>query len=154
MLTLREIMTKDVLTIAPDLSIREAAEIFSTERLGGAPVVRLGRIVGMLSASDLLDFIASLHAEPDDVSGGKEHGVLENHTVEEAMTRAPLRTLGPDVSAIEAAQVMKKERLHRIPIVENDRLVGIISTVDLVTAVADKKLMHHTFVFPKRGGMA
>ena len=149
MLKLRDIMTKDVLTVPPDLSIREAAEIFSTERLGGAPVVRLGRILGMLSASDLLDFIASLPEEPDEAHGGTAHGILEMHTVEEAMTRGPVRALTPDDTVALAAEVMKRERLHRLPIVERDRLVGIVSTVDLVTAIADKRIGHRTFVFPK-----
>jgi CBS domain-containing protein len=152
-LKLRDIMTKDVLTIAPDVSIREAAEIFSSERLGGAPVVQLGRIVGMLSASDLLDFIAALPVEPHEVRGGTDRGILELHTVEEAMTRAPVRSLGPDESVSLAAEVMKRERLHRLPIVEHDRLVGIISTVDLVTALADKRISHQTFVVPKRAAM-
>ena len=125
MLTLREIMTKDVLTIAPDLSIREAAEIFSTERLGGAPVVRLGKIVGMLSASDLLDFIASLQAEPDDVSGGKEHGVLENHTVEEAMTRAPLRTR----TLILAGTLMEMGSLYKVPTAAPPRARGSLPSI-------------------------
>lgn len=149
MLKLRDIMTKDVLTVPPDLSIREAAEIFSTERLGGAPVVRLGRIIGMLSASDLLDFIAALPEEPDEARGGSTHGILEMHTVEEAMTRGPVRSLAPDDPVTLAAEVMKRERLHRLPIVERDHLVGIVSTVDLVTAIADKRIEHRTFVFPK-----
>lgn len=151
MLKLREIMTKDVLTVPPDMSIREAAELFSGERLGGAPVVEHGRIVGMLSASDLLDFIASLPAEPPDADGGSEHGILEAHVVEEAMTRGPVRSLRPDDPVTLAAEVMKRERLHRLPVVADGRLVGIVSTVDLVAAVADKRLAHQTFVFPKRG---
>jgi CBS domain-containing protein len=152
-LTIRDIMTRDVLTIAPDLSIREAAEILSSERLGGAPVVHGGRIVGMLSASDLLDFIASLPVEPHEVRGGTDRGILEMHTVEEAMTRAPVRSLGPDDPVSRAAEVMKVERLHRLPIVDQDRLVGIISTMDLVTALADKRISHQTFVFPKRSAL-
>ena len=153
MLKLRDIMTRDVLTIAPDLSIREAAELFSSERLGGAPVTVHGRIVGMLSASDLLDFIASLPAEPAEVRERSERGVLDAHTVEEAMTRAPVRSLAPDDPVSLAAEVMKRERLHRLPIVEQEQLVGIISTVDLVGAIADKRIEHRTFVFPKRAAL-
>jgi len=151
MLKLRDIMTTEVLTIAPDVSIREAAELLATERLGGMPVVANGRIVGMLSASDLLDFIAGLPAEPPDMDGGREHGILEGHAVEEAMTRAPVRSLRPDDAVTLAAEVMKRERLHRLPVVEDHRLVGIVSTVDLVSAVADRRLGQQTFVFPRRG---
>lgn len=153
MLKLRDIMTRDVLTIAPDLSIREAAELFASERLGGAPVTVHGRIVGMLSASDLLDFIASLPAEPAEVRERTERGVLDAHTVEEAMTRPPVRSLAPDDPVSLAAEVMKRERLHRLPIVDKEQLVGIISTVDLVGAIADKRIEHRTFVFPKRAAL-
>ena len=150
MLKLRDIMTRDVLTVPPNLSVREAAEIFATERLGGAPVVLSGRIVGMLTAGDLLDFIAGLPAEPMEVGDPSERGILDNHTVEEAMTRGPVRSLPSDAPATLAAEVMKEERIHRLPVVDKDTLVGIVSTVDLVTAIADKRISHRTFVFPKR----
>lgn len=153
MITVRDIMTPDVLTLAPDTSIREAAEIFSTERMGGAPVVEHGRLVGMLTAQDLLDFIASLPAEEAEVRARGERGVLDDHVVEEAMTRAPLRTLAPATKVDRAAAIMREERVHRLPVVEGDRLVGIVSTVDIVRAVADHRLAHRTFVFPTRGAI-
>jgi CBS domain-containing membrane protein len=154
MIRLRDIMTRDVLTVPPTLSVREAAELFATERLGGAPVVRGGKMIGMLSASDLLDFVASLQAEPLEVGGDtSERGILDSHTVEEAMTRGPVRSLPPDAPATRAAEVMKEERIHRLPVVDGETLVGIVSTVDLVRAVADRRLSHRTFVFPKRSAI-
>lgn len=149
MLKVKDLMTRDVLTIAPNTSVREAAEILSTERVSGTPVVRLGKLVGMLSAADLLDFIAALPADPDAVSGGLEHGILDDHTVEEAMTRGPLTTIAPDAPASRAAEVMKEENIHRLPVVEGGRLVGIISTSDVVKAVAERKISYRTFVFPR-----
>lgn len=151
MLRVRDIMTADVLTLAPDVSIREAAEIFSTERLGGAPVMRLGTLLGMLTAQDLLDFIASLPTEPAEVRAESEQGIIDDHTVEEAMTRGPLHTLTPDMPADRAAEVMRHEQVHRLPVLEGDRLVGIVSTVDFVRAVAERRLTHRTFVFPTKG---
>jgi CBS domain-containing protein len=154
MLTVRDIMTAEVLTLQPDTTIREAAEIFSTERLGGAPVVTHGVVVGMLTAQDLLDFIASLPAEEAEVRARGERGILDDHDVEEAMTRAPLRTLSPETKVDRAAEIMREERVHRLPVVEHDRLVGIVSTLDFVKAVADHRIGHRTFVFPTRGAIA
>ncbi len=154
MISVRDIMTPDVLTLDPDTSVRAAAEIFSTERLGGAPVVAHGRLVGMLTAQDLLDFIAALPAEEVEVRARGERGILDDHVVEEAMTRAPLRTLTPDTKVDRAAAIMREERVHRLPVVDHDRLVGIVSTVDFVRAPAEHRLGHRTFVFPKRGSMA
>lgn len=150
MLKVKDIMTPDVLTLAPNVSIREAAEIFSTERLGGAPVVNLGTVVGMITAQDLLDFIASLPTEPAEVRALSEHGILDDHTVEEAMTRAPLKSLAPDTPADRAAEIMRTEGVHRLPVLDGERLVGIVSTVDFVRAVAERRLSHRTFVFPTK----
>jgi CBS domain-containing protein len=148
MLRIRDIMTAEVVTLAPDTSIREAAEILSTERLGGAPVVVHGRLVGMLTAQDLMEFIASLATEPAEVRARSEHGILDDHVVEEAMSRGPLRTVTPDTPVERAAELLAVERMHRIPVVAEDSLVGIVSTMDVVRAVADRKLSHTTFVFP------
>lgn len=148
MLKVRDLMTRDVLHVDPHATIRETAEILATEHVSGAPVVRLGKVVGMISARDLLDFIAALPADPDAVSGGLEHGILDDHTVEEAMTRGPLATIAPDAPASRAAELMQQEQVHRLPVIEGEKLVGIITTTDLVKAVADRKLSYRTFVFP------
>ena len=148
MLKVRDLMTRDVLHVAPNATIRETAELLATEHVSGAPVVRLGRVLGMISARDLLDFIAALPADPEAVSGGLEHGILDDHTVDEAMTPGPLTTIAPDAPASRAAEIMQQEKVHRLPVVEDGKLIGIITTTDLVKAVADRKLSYRTFVFP------
>lgn len=149
MLKVKDLMTRDVLTVAPNTSIREASEILATEHVSGMPVVRLGKLLGMISARDILEFIAALPADPEAVSGGMEHGILDDHTVEEAMTRGPLTTVDPEAPANRAAEIMQAEHIHRLPVVSGDRLVGIISTTDVVTAVAQRKISYRTFVFPR-----
>jgi len=62
MVRVRDIMTADVVTITPDASLREAAELFARRRVGGAPVVDGQRVVGVVSASDILTFLASARA--------------------------------------------------------------------------------------------
>ena len=150
MLTIRDLMSRDVLTLAPDCSDREAAEILATEHYSGAPVTEHGALIGMLSATDLLEFIASLPAEQPEVREQSERGILDAHTIDEAMTRLPLRTMAPRESVAHAAEVMAREGIHRLPIVEEGKLVGIISTTDLMRAVAERRLERHVFVFPKR----
>src|SRR5690606_3609534 len=85
---------------------------------------------------------------PEEISGGLEHGILDDHTVEEAMTRGPLVSISPEAPANRAAEMMKAEKIHRLPVVDNGKLVGIITTTDLVQAVADRRLSYRTFVFP------
>ncbi|MFN8574801.1 MAG: CBS domain-containing protein [Gemmatimonadaceae bacterium] len=149
MIKLREIMTTDVLTVDPDLSIREAAEVFATRHIGGAPVLRDGRVVGIITANDILDFMASLAAEPAEADEGLVANPLEDHTIEEAMTRPPLRCLSPDATAQEAAFLMKEAAVHRVLVMEGDRLSGVVSSLDLAKAVADGKLASRTLIFPR-----
>ena len=64
MLQLREIMTTDVATLHPEMSLREAVELLASRHISGAPVVANGRVVGVVSTSDLLAFVASPPEEP------------------------------------------------------------------------------------------
>lgn len=114
MLKVRDLMTRDVLHVAPNATIRETAELLAIEH----------------------------------VSGGLEHGILDDHTVDEAMTPGPLTTIAPDAPASRAAEIMQQQHVHRLPVVEDGKLIGIITTTDLVKAVADRKLSYRTFVFP------
>jgi len=72
MLRLRDIMTKDVLTVSPDLAVRDAMALLAGRHVSGAPVVEGGKVAGVLSATDLLEFAAALpgvpvaHAAPTD----------------------------------------------------------------------------------------
>ena len=150
MIRLRDIMTKDVFTVSPDLSIRETAEMFASRHIGGAPVVDdRDRVIGVITAADILEFASGMSAEPPEIGDPLDQNEFDRHTVEEAMTRAPLKTLGPDATAREAATIMQDAGIHRIPVMEGDRLLGVVSTLDLAKAIADGKLATNTFVFPR-----
>lgn len=74
MLRLRDIMTADVVTLSPELPLRDAMALLASKHLSGAPVVAAGKVVGVISATDLMDFAASLpgvptpRAEPEDAA--------------------------------------------------------------------------------------
>lgn len=180
-LTLKDILTAEVVTLQPGTSLREAAELLSAEGVSGAPVVQGGRVVGVLSATDLLDFASSNPGVPtereeqvewgeieaadeDDAeespaaffvdlwadagadvlerfstTGSAEWDVLEEHTVEEAMTRV-LQALPPATEVPEAARFMVDAGIHRVLVMVDDELEGIVTTTDIVRAVADRRL--------------
>lgn len=72
MIRLRDIMTTDVLTVAPELTLREAMELLGQRHVSGAPVVTGGEVVGVVSATDLMTFAAALPGVPterDQVTG-------------------------------------------------------------------------------------
>ena len=71
MLQIRDVMTRGVLTLTPEATLREAAELFARRHVSGAPVVEGAKVVGVVSATDLLDFVAS------NVLGTPRHDVLD-----------------------------------------------------------------------------
>lgn len=189
MIRLQDIMTRDVIALAPDTSIREAMDTFTEHHVSGAPVLAGERVVGVISAADLLAFASSLPTgaverfpEPDDPDwdgpaewadgppgaffadawgadaaptgdyslqpGALPTDVLDEHTVADAMTRTPLITMPPETAVPEAAELMRRARVHRVLVMEGDGLVGIVTALDIVRAVADGRLTVRTFVFP------
>ena len=193
MTRLRDIMTKDVITIAPELTIREAMSLLSSRHISGAPVFAGGKILGVVSATDLMEFAAELPGAPaergDHVEMGEwtpreeieedgreleppgtfftelwedagadaalrfagpegpEWNVLDEHIVEEAMTRAPICKLPGDTTLPAAAEYMRAHRVHRVLVMEQQRLAGIVTATDLANAIADHKVRERAYVF-------
>jgi len=75
--TVRDFMSADVATLSPDMSLREAIEVLADRRITGAPVVAANRIVGVLSANDVLAFEAATPGVPAGHYERSEHGELE-----------------------------------------------------------------------------
>ena len=80
-------------------------------------------------------------------TAGPEWNKLEEHDVSEVMTRVPLVTLEPGADVEMAADLMKSKAIHRVLVTEGDKLVGIVSALDITRAVADHKLTRRTYVF-------
>jgi len=198
MLRLRDIMTTDLVSLDPNLTIREAMDVFASKRISGAPVVAGGEVIGVISATDLLQFAAALpgvpterevgpdlleevrddgeRVEPDandeepavvyftdlwDDAGATvvermagpataEWNSLEEHTVSEAMTRAPVHALTPETFVPMAADYMRNAKITRVLVMTGQNLLGVVTTSDITNAVADGKLTAHTYVFERR----
>jgi Predicted transcriptional regulator, contains C-terminal CBS domains len=149
MLKLRDIMTRDVVSAAPDLTIREAMELLSERHVSGAPVVDGGKVVGVFSATDLLAFLADLSDMTPSLTFTRRKGrttPLEDVTVDEVMTRK-IQALRPDIPVDEAAAFMGKKQIHRVLVMEGDVLLGIVSTSDVAKAVAQHLIRNRTYVF-------
>jgi CBS domain-containing protein len=179
MLRIRDIMTREVLTLAPDMSLRDATELLTMHHVSGAPVVDGRKVVGVLSASDLLEAAGEeadgreqqsdeedlWEREPNeegpagffDIAGddGEEElsdlmeaarGMTAERRVEDVMTRT-LYTLPSSADVTAAADYLRRCAVHRILVVDGGTLVGIVSSMDIVRAVAEHKLEVRRFVF-------
>lgn len=130
-LVVRDVMTREPLTVAPDQPLATADRLLREHRVSGLPVVeRDGHLAGVLSRTDLM-------ALASDDAVGAWHG----RAVGTAMT-APAITVAPDATLTEAAARMEEHRVHRLVVVELDdgRPIGVLSTTDLVRAVAGHAL--------------
>lgn len=181
MVTLREIMSKEVVTLTPDMSLKEVADVFVSEHITGAPVVNADRLVGVISTTDLLElepFDMRSRREsteeidwdewtPVDAAGegeptsfyftelwarvgpdaleqfrtpdSPEAAVLDERTVSDVMTRG-VHGLPPGAKVRDAAAYMLEHGIHRVLVLEKGKLIGMVTTTDVVRAVAERGL--------------
>jgi predicted transcriptional regulator len=192
MLRVRDIMTADVVTLDPDQTLREAIDTLVTCRIQGAPVVDGDKVVGVLSAPDILEFesVTPVEAEreeeeeeeeeadtdaPEEWQEGEElsssyftdlwsdrgsdvsermaaHGassdLLSDHLVAEAMSRT-ICTVPASMEVSNAAQRMLAAGVQRALVTDDDTFVGILSTTDIIRAVAAHRLTVRQMVFDR-----
>jgi CBS domain-containing protein len=134
-----EVMTRDVAVVSPATSLRAVARLLSERRISGAPVCDgTGRVVGVVSEADVLakEEGAALDAGSPLawlVGDTRDRRKAAATTAGEAMTAPPI-TIEPRAQVSEAARTMVERGVDRLPVVEDGRLVGIVTRADLVRA--------------------
>ena len=145
----RDVMQTGVVTIDPEASLLDAYRLFVEEEISGAPVVdEDGRVLGVVSAHDLLRATeeerdtavvqTSYFRDLAEFSGPDWGSVaqdfqdrLAERTVREVMTTGAI-VVAPDASIPEVASTLRQHHVHRVLVAEDERLVGLISSFDLV----------------------
>jgi len=140
-----DMMSSPVVTIGPDAGIRDAAWAMLTHRISALPVVdRLGRLVGILSEGDLMrraetgterrrSWWSALGLDSESLAA--EFVKANGRTVADVMTRDVV-TAGGSTPAPEITRLMEANGIKRVPIVEDGKVVGIVSRADFLTALA------------------
>lgn len=149
-------MTKGVRSVAPDLSLLDLERVFVETKFGGAPVVRAGELVGVVSRTDILRRLLAaqelreyaefehqrtvsgldlpLHDLWSTAERNLDPGVeaqLRLLRVSDIMSERAV-TVAPDVPLEEAGRLMLDKRMHRVIVVEGRKPIGILSTFDIV----------------------
>lgn len=174
MMVLRDIMTRDVVYVTPDTPITDVVSILSSEFITGVPVLSSNRVVGVISASDIVEFAGRNETELengqeswDDIDDEMERELeadmspldleaaeivdqiedsskddvemFTEFTAGDLMTRK-LCSLPSATPLDQAAREMVRKGVHRLLVMDDDRLVGIATSMDFLRAVAQGHL--------------
>jgi CBS domain-containing protein len=140
----KDIMARDVIVVPETSTVNDVAKVLLDRGISAVPVVDAsGRVTGMVSEGDLLhrsesgtrrrrSWWLSLFANADVLADEfvKEH----SRRVSDVMTRNVI-TARPETELVEIAEVLEKNRIKRVPIIEDGKLVGIVSRANLVQAL-------------------
>lgn len=117
-----ELMNKNVITCHSSEKLNIILNKFELFKVAGMPVVDKGKLVGIICQSDILK--------------GLKQGTIQELTVKDVMV-TPVITATPTESAVAAAKIMLENNVNRVPIMENNKLVGIVTRSDIIKAVAE-----------------
>jgi CBS domain-containing protein len=144
MTTAKDIMTRDVITITPETEVAQAAKLLLTSRINGVPVVNdAGELVGILCQSDLIiqqknipipslfTFLDGFIPLTPSKNLDKEVEKIAATKVSDAMTADPV-TVSPDTEIAEIAALMVEKNYHTLPVVDGDKLVGVVGKEDVL----------------------
>lgn len=123
-------MTANPFTIRPDASVPEAIEVMRKNKVRKLPVMQGGKLVGVVSQSDIDRASPSLTTS---FSAGEVAYLFTKLKISQVMTRNPI-TISPDALLEEAAILMRDRKIEMLPVLDGDRLVGVITESDLLDA--------------------
>jgi len=156
MLKVREVMSKPVTTVTPDTLVREAALLLAEKNISGVPVLAEGKVVGIFSEADILRSIKTTKKDlrliyPSVSSLGiafqeqvTQREILEaydeigHRPVKEVMSRQVV-TVEPDIPLNEVIVQMVHKDINRLPVVERNQLVGIVTRGDVIRGLAKEE---------------
>lgn len=127
----RDIMTTGVQTVGPDTTLFQVAQVMRDVDTGVVPVLSGGMLVGLITDRDIVVRAIADGADPNIA------------TAEQYLTRTPT-TVSPDATVQEAAQLMQRDQVRRLPVVQGTELVGILSIGDLAVDTGKDRLVGDT----------
>ncbi|MGC8598611.1 MAG: HPP family protein [Thermoplasmata archaeon] len=154
-----EVMTKNVITLRPDMTVKEAMEILVKNNIGGAPVTVNGKLVGIVTQRDLLSYLDMAYKRQGWIFIPTPFDIIEvprltalpyekfteiyekfgQEKIENVMQKK-VYFVEPDDDIEDAIQLLGKAKVNRLPVVDKDKnVVGIITRGDILRALAGYK---------------
>lgn len=155
----KDIMRKSVVTVKSYLTVSELSKVFTERCISGAPVVdQGGRVIGVVSQTDLVNArsgqssgIPLFHTAEDEptTAVGMHYEVIDGTRVEEIMTPGAI-SYDEETPIGELARAMTERHIHRVLVTRKGRLVGIVTTMDMIRALLPSAKRKKTAVRPAR----
>ncbi|TXD83066.1 CBS domain-containing protein [Subsaximicrobium wynnwilliamsii] len=128
----KDIMTSRVITLPLNSTLEQAETVLKENKIKHIPIVHENKIVGILSHSDILrisvaDAIEDENGDAHDI----ETTVYDMFTIHQVMAKT-VATITPDTTVKEVAKILTAKEFNALPVIENDELVGIVTTTDLI----------------------
>jgi CBS domain-containing protein len=120
--TVGDVMTKNPLTIRPESLVPKAARIMLENKITALPVLENGKMVGILTNSDLLRFILA------EYPGLKKEILVKHYMTDEVVS------IEKDTTLLEAHRLMGTKRIRSLPVLENEAIVGLVTRTDLMSS--------------------
>jgi CBS domain-containing protein len=124
--SIKEVMTRDVRACEPNATVADAAKVMAQEDVGPVPIVEDGRLVGIVTDRDIVVRVVAESRDP-------------NATTVREIASTELVTVSPDDALDDALNRLAERQVRRLPVVEGDRLVGIVAQADIARLGEDKK---------------
>jgi CBS domain-containing protein len=124
--SIKDVMTREVRACEPTATVVEAAKVMAQEDVGPIPIVEDGRLVGIVTDRDI---VVQVVAAGRDVNSTKVGDIASRDLV----------TVSPDDDLDDALTLLAKRQVRRLPVVEGDRLVGIVAQADIARLGKDEK---------------
>lgn len=130
-----EIMTKDLIVLNLNDGLEKAERLFKEHSIRHIPVIKGDKIVGMLSLTDLLriSFADGAYEDEENV----ETIVYNMFTISQVMAKN-METVSPKTTIKEVAELLADKEFHALPVVEEERIVGIVTTTDLINYLLEQ----------------
>ena len=150
MLTAKDIMTREVITVRQDTTVKELAETLWKNKISGVPVLdESGAVVAVVTESDLIDQTKKVHI-PTMISlldsviflesskkTEEEIKKMSGNTAQDICS-SELISVTEDTGLDEIATIMSEKNVHTLPVIQNDKLIGVIGKSDIIRSMATR----------------
>ncbi|MEE9258416.1 MAG: CBS domain-containing protein [Nitrospinaceae bacterium] len=148
MQTAKDIMSTDILTVKKDTTIKDLSKLFMESKVNGVPVVDdAGKVIGVVTQTDLVEQNKNLHIPTvialfdavlfiESEKKFEEEAKKLTGTLVEDIYHPKAVTVSPDTDLNDIATIMSEKKVHTLPVVDGDNMVGVIGKLDVIRGMA------------------